>query len=90
MKGGLAPTSLANVHHDDVLDRPHALEWEHEASGAIDVEQAGFDILPGRDEDVGDASGLGIDDEVLDHPEDLAVIGHHGLSPELGQELSHG
>src|SRR5580693_10437130 len=90
MKGGSAPSSLANVHHDDVLDRPHALEREHEPSGAVDVEEPGYDVLARGDEHMGDPAGLGVDHEVLDHTEDLAVIGHYGLSPELSEELSHG
>src|SRR5580692_5202659 len=60
MKGGLAPPSLANVHHDDVFDRPHALEREHEASRAVDMEQARLDIFARGNEHVSDTPGLGI------------------------------
>src|SRR5580692_6742138 len=80
---------LPKFHHDDVLHRAHALEGEHEAAGRVVREQPGLDVFAGGDEDVGDRSGLGVDNEILDESEDLAVVGHHGLSPELGQELAH-
>src|SRR5208283_4929982 len=80
---------LPNVHHDDVLHRAHALEGEHEPARRIALERALFDVLARRHEDVGNPARQRVDDEVVDHAQDLAVVRHHGLSSEFGEELTH-
>src|SRR6266540_3255183 len=79
----------ADAHHDDVLDRLHPLEGEDDPPRRVRLEQSRLDLLRGDDENVLDLARVGVDDEVLDHPEDLAVLCHDGLASKLCSEFLH-
>src|SRR5207249_1456401 len=77
------------VHHDDVFHGAHALERQDEAALGVRLHAFHRHVLGGQHEDVGQFPALRVHDEVLDRPQDLAVVRHHGLAPKLGGKLLH-
>src|SRR6266511_2249433 len=77
------------VHHDDVLDGPHSLEWQDEPTFRIRLDSFHRHVLRREHEDVGQLPALRVHDEVLNRPQDLAVVRHDGLAPELRGKLLH-
>src|SRR5439155_26034362 len=83
--------SIGELRHDHIFHRLHRPEAQDEPAFGVRLEQAGLDGLGRGDEEGLDPAGLQVEQEIVEDPEDLAVLCHYRLAAYLrGEELHAG
>src|SRR5438034_71572 len=83
--------SIGELRHDHIFHRLHRPEAQDEPAFGVRLEQARLDGLRRGDEEGLDPAGLQVEQEILEDPEELAVLGHDRLAAQLrGEELHAG
>src|SRR2546429_3949766 len=83
--------SIGELRHNHIFHRLHRPEAQDEPAFGVRLEQARLDGLRRGDEEGLNPAGLEVEQEILEDPEELAVLGHDRLAAQLrGEELHAG